>query len=68
MATLMEDFEKSSMQLVTAAIDYAGKNVWDATTDADIRRMRVLIPVLNAAVSQASQVREPPPAPPAPPQ
>jgi len=60
MATPLEQFEQLVMQFVQHAVEYAGANEYDAQTDADIRKLRVLIPVLNAAVSQASAVQRPP--------
>jgi len=60
MATPLEQFEQLVMQFVQHAVEYAGAGQYDAQTDADIRKLRVLIPVLNAAVSQASSIQRPP--------
>jgi len=60
MATPLEQFESLVMQFVQTAVEYAGAGQFSAQTDADIRKLRVLIPVLNAAVSQAATVQRPP--------
>jgi len=58
--TPLQQFESLVLQFVQTAVEYAGKGEFDEQTDADIRKLRVLIPVLNAAVSQASTVRQGP--------
>jgi hypothetical protein len=60
MATLIERWEADSMELVQAALTYANGGTYDTDADLNIRKVRNLLPILAAAVGQASQVQRPP--------
>jgi hypothetical protein len=63
MATLIEQWQQSSMALVQAAIDYANGREYSSEADHNIHIVRTLVPILSAAVAQASAVQRPPPSP-----
>jgi uncharacterized protein (DUF305 family) len=63
MATLIEQWQEQSMALVQAALHYANENTYSTEADTNIRIVRNMVPVLQAAVQMASTVQRPPNAP-----
>ena len=66
--TLIDQYEAIAKQLLDAAIAYATANEYSQEADANMRRVRIINGLLQAAVQSAAtvtpQVMVPPPPPP----